>query len=138
MRGHFYFSSMKKSLSVLILCLGLSAMGIAQQHKHGHQELRFLKEVFTAGKGIIKKNKNQQEAAWEENPKAVAAALTILMGPFAAHRIYLGTSAKVPIFYTLTLGGGLGVLPVIDLMLILTAKDLSVYYNKEAIFLWGE
>ncbi|MDA0882446.1 MAG: hypothetical protein O2984_03955 [Bacteroidetes bacterium] len=79
LRGHFYFSFMKKWLSVLIFCLGLSAMGIAQKNNHGHQELRFLKEVFTAGKGIIKKNKNQQEATWEENPKAVAAALTILM-----------------------------------------------------------
>ncbi len=121
----------------MIFLLTFSFSGSAQQ-RGGHQELRFLKEVFQAGKGLLKKDKAQQVAQWEENPKAVAAALTVMMGPFAAHRIYLGTSAKVPVFYTLTLGGGLGALPIIDLILILAAKDLSIYYNKDSIFLWSE
>lgn len=134
---HPILAAMKHWLLSLIFVLSFSFCGKGQQ-RGGHQELRFLKEVFQAGKGLLKKDKAQQVAQWEENPKAVAAALTVLMGPFAAHRIYLGTSPKVPVFYTLTLGGGLGVLPIIDLMLILSAKDLSVYYNKDTIFLWSE
>lgn len=73
-----------------------------------------------------------------KSPKLTAAALTITLGPFGAHRIYLGTSYSVPIFYTLTLGGGLGVLPITDLALILLSDDLSKYYNNSYVFMWQE
>lgn len=72
-----------------------------------------------------------------ENTRLVAALLTLTLGPFGAHRLYLGTDAIVPVFYTVTLGGGLGVLPVIDLFHILLTKDLSKYYNNSKVFMWG-
>lgn len=73
----------------------------------------------------------------EENPRLVGALLTITLGPFGAHRIYMGTDTKVPVFYTLTLGGGLGVLPVIDLGCILFTKDIEKYYANDQIFMWS-
>ncbi len=72
-----------------------------------------------------------------ENKRLVASALTIALGPFGAHRLYLGTEPEVPVAYTLTLGGGLGILPVIDLGHILFTKDLSRYENNVHVFMWG-
>lgn len=77
------------------------------------------------------------ERAREENPRLVGALLTVALGPFGAHRIYLGTETRVPVFYTLTLGGGLGVLPAIDLLCILFTKDLERYYANDQIFMWS-
>ena len=44
----------------------------------------------------------------KENPRAVAALLCATLGVFGVHRMYLGTDVKVPVFYTLTIGGGVG------------------------------
>ena len=80
--------------------------------------------------------KNRIQKRLEQNPKATAIALTLTLGPFGMHRIYLGTSFSVPIFYTLTLGGGLGILPLSDLLVIIFTKDISKYYNNTHIFMW--
>jgi len=69
--------------------------------------------------------------------RPTAMLITVLTGPFGGHRIYFGTSEKVPIFYALTLGGGLGVLPLIDLLCISFTKDLSRYYGNNKIFMWA-
>lgn len=68
--------------------------------------------------------------------KLICIGLCIALGPFGVHRLYLGTTEKVPILYTLTLGGGLGVLPIVDLFTILFTKDLSKYRNNSNVFLW--
>lgn len=72
-----------------------------------------------------------------ENPRAVGLLLTIAAGPFGGHRLYYGTSAKVPIFYALTLGGGLGVLPLIDLLVVAFSKDLTPYFDNDKVFMWS-
>ncbi len=74
----------------------------------------------------------------QENPKVVALILPGTLGAFGAHRIYLGTDPKIPIFYTITLGGGLGVLPAIDFFVLLFSKDLSKYYHNDKIFMWSD
>ncbi len=66
----------------------------------------------------------------------VALSLTVLLGPFGAHRLYLGTETKVPIVYALTLGGGLGVLPLIDLVHFIITPDLSRYQSNGHVFMW--
>lgn len=73
----------------------------------------------------------------KEHPRLVAALLCVTLGPFGAHRLYLGTKPGVPVAYTLTLGGGMGVLPVIDFMLICFSKDLSPYRNNPHVFMWN-
>lgn len=78
----------------------------------------------------------RSEAAIRENERLVALALTVALGPFGGHRLYLGTGPKVPIIYTLTLGGGFGVLPAIDLFHILLKKDLGPYRNNGHVFMW--
>jgi TM2 domain-containing membrane protein YozV len=72
-----------------------------------------------------------------ENPRLVSILLTIALGPFGAHRLYLGTHIRVPILYTLTLGGGLGILPAIDLIMLIIQKDLFRFRDNEKVFMWS-
>lgn len=74
----------------------------------------------------------------KEHPRITAAILCVALGPFGAHRLYLGTRPLVPAAYTLTLGGGLGVLPVIDLALITFTKDISRFKDNPNVFMWNE
>lgn len=78
------------------------------------------------------------DASVQENERLMSVLLAIALGPFGGHRLYLGTGAKVPIFYTLTLGGGFGVLPTIDLFHILLEKDLDPYRNNTQVFMWAK
>lgn len=65
-----------------------------------------------------------------------AALLALFLGHFGVHRIYLGTSPNVPIVYSLTLGGGLGLLPLADFIFILTTKDLDAFTENDKVFMW--
>jgi hypothetical protein len=70
--------------------------------------------------------------------KATTVILTLLTGPLGGHRLYLGTKPVIPIVYVCTLGGGIGVLPFIDLMVICFSKDISRFENNDKIFMWAK
>jgi TM2 domain-containing membrane protein YozV len=72
-----------------------------------------------------------------ENQRWVAAALTVTLGPFGAHRLYLGTTAKVPIVYGVTFGGFF-VLCLIDLGHLLFTRDLSRFEHNDRVFMWAK
>ena len=83
--------------------------------------------LFTKAK-VEKKNKS----------KLVASLLAVTLGPFGVHRLYLGTSPKVPIAYTLTLGGGFFVLPLIDIFYILLSENPEDIENNNNVFIWNK
>lgn len=91
---------------------------------------------------VDKKPKRHQPATKKKKEgkvrfkKLKTILFTIFLGHFGVHRIYLGTDWKVPLFYTLTLGGGLGLLPLIDLFCIIFTNDLSVYEGISRFFMW--
>ena len=66
----------------------------------------------------------------------MGSGLALLLGPFGAHRIYLGTTPKVAVIYGLTFGG-FGVLSLIDLGHLLFSKDLDQYRNNDRVIMWG-
>jgi hypothetical protein len=51
--------------------------------------------------------------------------------------MYLGTSPKIPVFYTLSMGGG-GVLWLVDLGVLITHKDISPFLNNPKMLMWSE
>lgn len=65
----------------------------------------------------------------------LAAVLTVAVGPFGGHRVYLGTTPKVPLLYSLTFGG-FGVLVLIDLGHVLFTPDLGPYRENGHVFMW--
>lgn len=88
--------------------------------------------------GISNQELDSMLARKSENPRTMSIVLDLLLGPFGGHRLYLGTSAHVPVIYTVTLGGGLGILPIIDLFHLIFTKDLDVYRNNDRIFMWSK
>ncbi|MFM9985914.1 MAG: NINE protein [Flavobacteriales bacterium] len=77
-------------------------------------------------------NKDQHD-----NPRLVAIALDASLGLLGVHRLYLGTTVKVPVIYTLTCGGGC-VLWLIDLGLLIFTKDITPYMDNPNVFMWTE
>ncbi len=71
----------------------------------------------------------------ESHHKITAIIFALLTGPLGGHRIYLGTSTRVPLIYTATLGG-FGTLVIADIIAILVSKDLSKFQNNDKIFMW--
>ncbi len=70
--------------------------------------------------------------------KLIAISLAITLGAFGVHRLYLGTEPIVPIAYTLTLGGGFLILPLIDIFYIIAAKDINQITNNNNVFIWNK
>ena len=68
--------------------------------------------------------------------KITAIVLAVALGPFGAHRLYLGTATKVPVIYCLTLGGGLGILPLTDIIAIIATRDIGKYENNTKVVMW--
>lgn len=71
-----------------------------------------------------------------KNKKLKAIILGIALGHFGVHRIYLGTKAIVPVAYSITLGGGFGILPLVDVITLISTKDISKYENNDKIIMW--
>lgn len=96
-------------------------------------------DVFTANYEASSDNTRVADNSFKPKFKRLKAALLALfLGHFGVHRIYLGTSPNVPIVYSLTLGGGLGLLPLADFIFILTAKDLEAFSYNNKVFMWLE
>lgn len=94
-------------------------------------------DVFTANYEAFSDNTKVADNSFKPKFKRLKAALLALfLGHFGVHRIYLGTSPNVPIVYSLTLGGGLGLLPLADFIFILTAKDLEAFAENDKVFMW--
>jgi TM2 domain-containing membrane protein YozV len=72
----------------------------------------------------------------KENARLVAIALNVTLGMLGVHRMYLGTDVKVPIFYTLTFGGG-GVLWLVDLGFLIATKDIQPFLNNKHLFMFS-
>ena len=66
-----------------------------------------------------------------------AIIFTVLTGLLGGHRIYLGTHHRTPIIYSITLGG-LGILPLVDLVNLIFTKDISRFEHKSQIIMWGK
>jgi TM2 domain-containing membrane protein YozV len=71
-----------------------------------------------------------------KHKKLKAILLGVALGHFGVHRIYLGTKAIVPIAYSLTLGGGLGLIPLVDVIALIATKDISQYENNSQFIMW--
>jgi hypothetical protein len=75
----------------------------------------------------VKANQN----AW------IAVILDLLIGGLAIHRVYLGGTPVLIIGYLLTFGGIFGLVPFIDLIvLIINNQDISKYIDNNAFFMW--
>jgi len=87
---------------------------------------------------VIQKDSVQQygDTIIKGKTKGEALLWWLLGGVVGLHRIYLGTGPVVPVFYALTLGGGMGALYVSDLIAILVTKDINRFADNKNILMW--
>lgn len=102
-----------------------------------------LKLTVQQGKLIVDAQLQLEKLAADTNAttqvkfkRGKAILFTVFTGLFGGHRIYLGTHQRTPILYSITLGG-LGILPLIDLVNIIFTKDLSKFEGIPQIIMWG-
>tara|TARA_B100001109_G_scaffold255892_1_gene262560 strand:- start:1654 stop:2034 length:381 start_codon:yes stop_codon:yes gene_type:complete len=123
---------MKQSLKVFLL----TVFGLVSPVVYSQEDAEpFLnqKVEFQLNNTHFEFIESQQEP---KNQRLKAALLSIFLGHFGVHRIYLGTTPNVPVVYSLTLGGGLGLLPLADFVAILSTKDLDRYKDSKQVFMW--
>lgn len=69
---------------------------------------------------------------------ATALLLNFFLGGLGIHRLYLGTKTFTWIGYILTCGGIFGVVPFVDLIvLIVHNADISPYVDNPKFFMWS-
>jgi hypothetical protein len=73
-----------------------------------------------------------------QKSKLEAIACWILGVGVGLHRIYLGSKPILPVFYALTLGGVMGIIPIIDLIVIISTKDIRKYVKNNQILMWAD
>lgn len=67
-----------------------------------------------------------------------ALLLNLFLGGFGIHRLYLGTKPFTWIGYILTCGGIFGVVPLVDIIvLIINNENLSPYIDNPKFFMWA-
>ena len=135
----FFFLSFSYANRSVVLESG--AISIADGGKTFVKKKHKQKKSIRIDKKTFRFLKIQSPLIFKHNKKRTkggAILMAILTGPIGGHRLYLGSSTYVPIFYALTLGGGLGILPLIDIIAIATTKDLSLYENNGSILMWGD
>lgn len=134
---------MINKLIIFVVLMGFSFKGISlysipndsivqvenSKEKHSKFKFNFLPKVSLF---------NKADAQTKNKSKLVAGLLAIALGPFGVHRLYLGTAPKVPIAYTLTLGGGFFILPLIDIFYIILSRNPEDIENNNHVFIWNK
>lgn len=69
----------------------------------------------------------------------VAIVLDVVLGGLGVHRLYLGTEIITWLLYPITAGGIFGIVPIIDLVvLIMDMDDISAYIDNPDFFMWKD
>ncbi|MFT6165770.1 MAG: TM2 domain-containing membrane protein YozV [Vicingaceae bacterium] len=119
---------------LLILIFGISTVSVASTEA---VDISILQQTEFLDQIDLTFENDQTSVVKPKFRKLKAVLLAVFLGHFGVHRIYLGTKENVPIVYSLTLGGGFGLLPFFDIIAILSSKDLDEYTNNNKVFMWS-
>ena len=140
---------MNKYALVLLLTFGLisgSGASILPAKKHNINSVfqKTIKitesQLFANGTTItnLPSNNFNKLADSLKSKRITAAILTLPLGMLGVHRMYLGTKPIVPIVYILTFGGGFGILPFIDFVVLLISDETKPFINNSRVFMWNK
>ena len=131
-----YFCCMKYLFFLLVLLYGPAFFGQAQaKWDSGSSQMGWVEVDENELAASVHQPKTKRKPKRAKIRKGVAILLAIALGPFGVHRLYLGTSELVPLFYSLTLGGLL-ILPIVDIFCILFSKDFEQYQMNDRVVMW--
>lgn len=140
---------MNKYALVLLLTFGLisgSGASILPAKKHNINSVfqKAIKitdpQLFANGNTITNLPSNSFKKLSDslKSKRITAAILTLPLGMLGVHRMYLGTKPIVPIVYILTFGGGFGILPFIDFVVLLISDETKPFINNSRVFMWNK
>ena len=81
----------------------------------------------------------EQDSVKVKTRSKVIAAILAFPYPFGMlglHRVYLGANPGIPILYFVTFGGFVGILPFVDMMVIILSKDTSPFVKNSKMLMW--
>ncbi|MCB0400838.1 MAG: TM2 domain-containing protein [Flavobacteriales bacterium] len=119
-----------------LVALFLFVRGHANQLAPIQQEIDTILIQFQADTDSVG-FQEQQAVRQVKFKRGKAILFTIFTGLLGGHRIYLGTHHRTPIIYSVTLGG-LGILPLVDLINLIFTKDINKFDNKTQIIMWAD
>ena len=132
----------------MVFCYSMSAESFCSDTNHRTMQadtLVFSETTVQQLTAVCDTNKhidatNSVRPHWKR--KKITAAILAFPLPFGLlglHRIYLGTKPYVPFVYIGTIGGCLFVLPFIDFITILSAKeeDFKRFEKNPGVFMWS-
>ena len=141
---------------LLVLCLLLTAMVTAQAADVSTEAYviddQQVEQLFTQSEDISLSTvnasllQNQQLTAGltgtariKANKEFVPALLlNIFLGGLGIHRLYLGTKTFTWVGYILTCGGIFGIVPLVDLVVLIINNDnISPYIDNSKFFMWS-
>jgi TM2 domain-containing membrane protein YozV len=139
---------MKKTFVFLLLFVAVFSVKSVQASEYSIDEAAIDQLFETATEtSMISINANELNAvpsnvpltlvAPKEKDAVAAILLDFFLGGFGIHRFYLGTETMTGIGYILTCGGIFGIVPFVDLIvLIVDHDDISPYINNPKFFMW--
>lgn len=141
---------MKKLLLVLMLTLGSVASFAAEMPAEAYVlNDQKVEQLFTESTDIsaaavegtlaMTSAVNLGDVAQVKAKEFVPALLlNLFLGGLGIHRLYLGTKPLTWIGYILTCGGIFGVVPLIDLIVLIINNDnISPYIDNPKFFMWA-
>lgn len=120
---------------ILTICFSNKCNGATLVLTQNHEFVKTINSFHMISTSDSLKIENQKV---RPKRRLIAAFLCLTLGPFGMHRLYLGTQPRVAAAYTLTLGGGIGLVPVIDLLHIVFSKDISRFKDNDNFIMWAK
>ena len=129
--------SLLKNKFLLFLCFILFSLAAKADVDRMGLSSEQIQVIFEYQIDVNKGINDSTEVVRVKFRRGKAILFTIFTGFLGGHRIYFGTHHRTPIIYSLTFGG-LGILPLIDLIHIIFTKDLDKFQDKSQIIMWGK
>jgi TM2 domain-containing membrane protein YozV len=134
---------MKKTILLSLLCMILVSYNASASNYRIDDSA--IESVFASTKVITENfatvgnlfDVTINKANLEEKNVWIAVLLDFFLGGLAVHRVYLGGTPMLIVGYLLTCGGIFGIVPLIDLIvLVINSDDISKYVNNNKFFMW--
>lgn len=139
---------MKKILITLVAMLGMAVAAQATSYKVDDSAIDAVVENAVEVDALTMMTAPTPAPAAREYTKAggkvvnptTALILNIFLGGFGVHRHYMGTSSWMWALYTFTGGGIFGIVPLVDLIMIIMGMSddsLGKYIDNKKFFMWA-
>ncbi len=130
---------MKKSVLLgLALMISLAGFSNAKYSIDDSKVEAAFEQSMSVTSDLQFNNAFSTESIQAEQNVWIAVALDFFLGGFGVHRVYLGTPPGIIAGYFFTCGGIFGILPLIDLIvLVINNDDISAYVNKKGLIMFN-